>query len=102
LKESFSISRSRQRRKSEDQEAATGGDSESSAQTLPRGANPRCGFAGVEALDGIRPERYVLNWPGSASGKWYKRFKSGPLAGKGELPSTFLAPGMAVDGEEVE
>jgi hypothetical protein len=35
-------------------------------------------------------------------GKWYKRFKTGTLAGKGEMPSTFLAPGMAAEGEEVQ
>jgi hypothetical protein len=40
--------------------------------------------------------------PNVPSGEWYKRFKSGTLAGNGELPSTFLAPGMAVEGEEVE
>jgi hypothetical protein len=32
----------------------------------------------------------------------YKRFKTGALAGKGEVPSTFLAPGMAAEGEEVQ
>jgi hypothetical protein len=34
-------------------------------------------------------------------GKWYKRFKTGTLAGNGERVSTFLAPGMAPQGEEV-
>jgi hypothetical protein len=40
--------------------------------------------------------------PDVPSGRWYKRFKSGTLAGRGEMPSTFLARGMAVEGEEVE
>ena len=35
-------------------------------------------------------------------GKWYKRFKRFTLAGNGEMPSTFLTPGMAVEGEEVK
>jgi len=34
-------------------------------------------------------------------GKWFKRFKSGFLAGSGERVSTFLEPGMAADGDEV-
>lgn len=34
-------------------------------------------------------------------GKWYKRFQKFTLAGEGEFPKTFLAPGMAPSGEEV-
>ena len=40
--------------------------------------------------------------PDVPQGKWFKRFKSGTLAGNGEQPSTFLSPGMAVEGEEVK
>jgi len=39
--------------------------------------------------------------PTVPAGKWFKRFSNFTLAGKGELPSTFLTPGMAVEGEEV-
>jgi hypothetical protein len=40
--------------------------------------------------------------PDVSAGKWFKRFESGVLAGTGEGPSTFLMPGMAVEGDEVE
>ena len=40
--------------------------------------------------------------PDVPAGKWYKRFKSGTLAGNGERVSTFLARGMAVEGDEVK
>jgi len=36
------------------------------------------------------------------TGKWFKRFSNFTLAGNGEMPSTFLTPGMAVEGEEVQ
>jgi len=39
--------------------------------------------------------------PDVPQGKWFKRFKSGTLAGEGEMPSTFLSPRMAAEGEEV-
>ena len=35
-------------------------------------------------------------------GMWYKRFNKFILAGEGELPKTFLLPGMAPKGEEVQ
>lgn len=35
-------------------------------------------------------------------GKWYKRFNKFTLAGEGEMPKTFLTPGMAPKGEEVQ
>lgn len=34
-------------------------------------------------------------------GRWYKRFKRFSLAGEGELPKTFLEPGMTHKGQEV-
>ena len=40
--------------------------------------------------------------PDVPEGRWFKRFKSGTLAGEGEMPSTFLSQGMAVQGEEVK
>jgi len=39
--------------------------------------------------------------PDVPAGKWFKRFKNFTLAGNGENPSTFLTPGMAAQGEEV-
>jgi hypothetical protein len=39
--------------------------------------------------------------PEVPSGMWYKRFSRFTLAGEGEMPKTFLMPGMAVKGEEV-
>jgi len=35
------------------------------------------------------------------SGKWYKRFANFTLAGEGELPKTFLTPGMQPYGTEL-
>jgi len=35
-------------------------------------------------------------------GPWFKRFNKFTLAGEGEFPKTFLTPGMAPTGEEVE
>jgi len=45
---------------------------------------------------------WIQSDPEVPVGKWYKRFKNFTLAGKGELPSTFLTCGMAVDGQEVD
>jgi len=39
--------------------------------------------------------------PEVPSGKWYKRFPKFILAGEGEVPKTFLTPGMAPHGTEV-
>jgi hypothetical protein len=33
---------------------------------------------------------------------WFKRFRTGTLAGHGEQVATFLSPGMAVKGREVK
>ena len=40
--------------------------------------------------------------PDVPSGLWYKRFPKFTLAGDGEMPKTFLTPGMAPKGEEIE
>jgi hypothetical protein len=56
----------------------------------------------IQASDLLELKHWMESDPNVPSGKWYKRFKSGTLAGCGELPSTFLSPGMAVEGEEVE
>jgi hypothetical protein len=34
-------------------------------------------------------------------GMWFKRFANFTLAGEGELPKTFLTPGMTAKGTEV-
>ena len=56
---------------------------------------------GVTAADFLELKQLESD-PEVPEGKWYKRFRSGILAGNGETPSTFLSPGMAVEGEEVE
>jgi hypothetical protein len=57
---------------------------------------------GVSIADFLELKHWLESDPDVAKGKWYKRFKTGTLAGKGEMPSTFLAPGMAAEGEEVQ
>ena len=56
----------------------------------------------ISATDFLEPKHWLESDPDVPQGKWYKRFKTGTLAGKGEEPSTFLAPGMAVEGDEVQ
>ena len=55
----------------------------------------------IRESDFLELKHWLESDPDVPDGKWYKRFKTGTLAGKGEMPSTFLAPGMAVEGEEV-
>lgn len=55
----------------------------------------------IEATDFLELKHWLESDP-ERQGKWYKRFKTGILAGNGETPSTSLAPGMSVEGEEVE
>ena len=40
--------------------------------------------------------------PEVPAGRWFKRFASFTLCGEGELVKTFLLPGQAPDGEEVD
>jgi hypothetical protein len=56
----------------------------------------------VSSADFLELKHWLESEPNVPKGKWYKRFKTGTLAGKGEMPSTFLAPGMAAEGEEVQ
>jgi hypothetical protein len=56
----------------------------------------------IDASDLIELKHWMESDPDVPPGKWFKRFKSGTLAGSGDTPSTFLAPGMAVEGSEVE
>jgi hypothetical protein len=55
----------------------------------------------VSSDDFLELKHWLESNPDVPTGRWYKRFESGTLAGNGELPSTFLSPGMAVEGEEV-
>jgi len=56
----------------------------------------------ISAADFIELKRWLESDPDVPLGKWYKRFKTFTLAGHGAMPSTFLTPGMAVEGEEVD
>jgi len=48
----------------------------------------------VSNADFLELKHWLESVPEVPKGKWYKRFK-------GEMPLTFLAPGMAAEGEEV-
>jgi hypothetical protein len=56
----------------------------------------------IQASDILELKHWLESDPTVPEGKWFKRFRTGTLAGKGELPATFLAPGMSVEGEEIE
>ena len=55
----------------------------------------------ISAADFLELKHWLESDPTVPHGKWFKRFKTFTLAGKGEMPSTFLTPGMAIEGEEV-
>jgi hypothetical protein len=46
-------------------------------------------------------QEWLTSNPDVPSGKWYKTFPGFTLAGEGEVPKTFLTPGMAPHGTEV-
>lgn len=56
----------------------------------------------ISSSDFLELKHWLESDPDVPDGKRFKRFKSGVLAGNGERPSTFLSPGMAVEGEEVQ
>jgi hypothetical protein len=56
----------------------------------------------IAATDFLELKHWLESDPDVPQGKWFKRFESGTLAGQGEMPSTFLTPGMVVEGEEVQ
>jgi hypothetical protein len=56
--------------------------------------------AGFLALIFSKLKHWIESDPAVPDGKWFKRFKSGFLAGNGECVSTFLESGMAVEGDE--
>jgi hypothetical protein len=55
----------------------------------------------IQDSDFLELKHWLESDPDVPDGKWYKRFKTGTLAGNGELVSTFLALGMAVERDEV-
>jgi hypothetical protein len=55
----------------------------------------------ISSGDFLELKHWLESDPDVPEGKWFKRFRTGVLAGNGATPSTFLAPGMAVEGEEV-
>lgn len=55
----------------------------------------------IDVSDFMELKHWLESDPTVPDGKWYKRFKRFILAGNGEMPSTFLTPGMAVEGVEV-
>ena len=55
----------------------------------------------IDASDFLELKHWLESDPEVPSGKWYKRFKTGVLAGRDEMPLTCLSPGMAIKGEEV-
>jgi hypothetical protein len=56
----------------------------------------------ISSSDFLELKHWLESDPDVPAGKWYKRFKSGILAGSGERVSTFLAPEMVADGDEVQ
>jgi hypothetical protein len=56
----------------------------------------------ISATDFLELKHWLESDPTVPNGKWFKRFKTGILAGEGETPSTFLGPDMSVSGEEVK
>ena len=56
----------------------------------------------ISSSDFLELKHWLESDPDVPNGKWFKRFKTGILAGNGEEPSTFLSPGMAVEGDEVQ
>jgi hypothetical protein len=56
----------------------------------------------ISSSDFLELKHWLESDPDVPNGKWYKRFKNGVLAGNGEMPSSFLSPGMAVEGDEVQ
>jgi hypothetical protein len=56
----------------------------------------------ISEVDFLELKHWLESDPDVPDGKWYKRFKTGTLAGNGDRVSTFLAPGMAIEGDEVQ
>jgi hypothetical protein len=56
----------------------------------------------IAASDFVELKHWLESDPDVPEGLWFKRFRRFILAGEGELAKTFLEPGMAPKGVEVE
>jgi hypothetical protein len=56
----------------------------------------------ISADDFAELKHWLESDPDVPHGMWYKRFQKFVLAGEGELAKTFLEPGMAPKGQEVQ
>ena len=56
----------------------------------------------ISASDFLELKHWLESDPDVPGGDWYKRFKTGTLAGRGDTASTFLEPGWSVKGKEVK
>jgi len=52
--------------------------------------------------DFLELKHWLESDPDVPEGTWFKRFKNFILVGQGEMPKTFLTPGMAPKGQEVK
>jgi hypothetical protein len=59
----------------------------------------REGRISVDDFDALQD--WLSSNPEVPLGKWYKQYPRFTLAGEGEVPKTFLAPGMVPHGTEV-
>jgi hypothetical protein len=60
----------------------------------------RDGRISVADFDALQD--WLSSNPDVPPGKWYKAFPNFILAGEGEVPKTFLTPGMAPHGTQVQ
>ncbi len=56
----------------------------------------------ISVIDFIELKHWLESDPEVPAGMWYKRFKKFTLVGEGEMPKTFLTPGMAPKGRQVQ
>ena len=56
----------------------------------------------VSTEDLIRLDQWKQSGPVAPAGKWWKDFGTFKLAGEDEFARTFLEPGQAVEGEEID
>jgi hypothetical protein len=56
----------------------------------------------ISSSDFLELKHWLESDPNVPDCKWFKRFRTRFLAGNGETVSTFLDPGMAVEGNEVQ
>jgi hypothetical protein len=56
----------------------------------------------ISGQDLVKLQFWVQTDPDVPEGDWFKDFGSFKLCGTGKLPKTFLAPGMAAFGQELD